>query len=443
MDFSKHIQKADEAARRRNFDFAVELYQQLVELDPDHGDARAGLRRVLCKRHEKKGGGRLLGALKGATPLAVAKGLAKAGKHAAAARSLESYLATNPMDEAANLSLGISLEEAGHFHGALAVYEFLAEIAPRNPEGLKRAGHMMYRTGEPGKALTYFERALEADPRDQDALKARKDLAAETALQTGNFSSTEHSRERLVDQAETQRLERSRRMQLSTEELEQELAHLRGLYAEAPSDTELMVQMAGILEKLGEYEEALDLAERALSYRKDSFELVTLVGELRRKTLKRSIARAGKDGEEEEANRLEQELWQLEVEDAKQRLQLHPGDLSLYLDLGRSLMRLDDLDGAAGAFQKAISDPRLEGDALFHLAQCFQRKGFHDLARKEYQRALDGRPKVDDRAKEILYNLGTIAEAENDSVEARSLYARVFEVDIGYRDVAVKMEQFK
>ena len=122
---------------------------------------------------------------------------------------------------------------------------------------------------------------------------------------------------------------------------------------------------------------------------------------------------------------------------------LHPGDLALHMDLGRSLMRLDDLDGAAGEFQKAISDPRLEGDALFHLAQCFQRKGFHDLARKEYQRALEGRPQVDDRAKEILYNLGAIAEAENDSAEARSLYARVFEVDISYRDVAVKMEQFK
>ncbi|MDP6521018.1 MAG: hypothetical protein QF411_14070, partial [Planctomycetota bacterium] len=63
--------------------------------------------------------------------------------------------------------------------------------------------------------------------------------------------------------------------------------------------------------------------------------------------------------------------------------------------------------------------------------------------RKEYQRALDGRQQVDDRAKEILYNLGAIAEAENDPAEARSLYARVFEVDISYRDVAVKMEQFK
>ncbi|MDP6519037.1 MAG: tetratricopeptide repeat protein, partial [Planctomycetota bacterium] len=372
MDFSKHIQKAEEAARRRNYDFAVELYQQLVELDPDHGEARAGLRRVLRQRHAKKSGGKLFGALKGATPLAVAKGLAKAGKHAAAAKSLESYLASNPLDEAANLSLGNSLEEAGHFHGALAVYEFLAEIAPRNPEGLKRAGHMLHRTGSASEALAYFERALEADPRDQEALKARKDLAAETALSSGNFSASGHSRERLVDKAETQRLERSRRMQLSGEELLEELERLRGLYAEAPADTELMVQMAGVLDKQREYEEALDLAERALSYKKDSFELVTLVGELRRKVLKRSVAAAGKRGEEDEANRLERELWRLEADDCRQRLQLHPGDATLHLELGRALMRLGDHDGAAGELQKAIGDPRLEGDALFHLAQCFQ-----------------------------------------------------------------------
>ena len=46
MDFSKHIQKAEEAFRQRNYDFAVELYQQLLELDPDQGEARSGLRRL-------------------------------------------------------------------------------------------------------------------------------------------------------------------------------------------------------------------------------------------------------------------------------------------------------------------------------------------------------------------------------------------------------------
>jgi tetratricopeptide (TPR) repeat protein len=90
-----------------------------------------------------------------------------------------------------------------------------------------------------------------------------------------------------------------------------------------------------------------------------------------------------------------------------------------------------------------MSDPRTKRDAQFSLAQCFQGKGFSDLARKEYQKALEGIVQVDDRAKEILYNLGLIAEGEGNAAEARGFFARIFEVDIGYRDVAGKMERYK
>ena len=50
---------------------------------------------------------------------------------------------------------------------------------------------------------------------------------------------------------------------------------------------------------------------------------------------------------------------------------------------------------------------------------------------------------MDERAKEILYNLGDLAAAEGSGEEARSFYARIYEVDIGYRDVAAKMEEFR
>src|SRR5262245_2214814 len=115
LDFSKQIQKAEEALRRRNYDFAVELYRQLIDLDQDLGDARAGLRRALRKRFEHEGGkgGKLLRVVSGALPLSRAKALAKLGKHEACARALEDYLATNPMDVEANLLLGVSLEQAG------------------------------------------------------------------------------------------------------------------------------------------------------------------------------------------------------------------------------------------------------------------------------------------------------------------------------------------
>jgi len=440
LDFSKQIQKAEEALRRRNYDFAVELYRQLIDLDADQGEARSGLRRALKKRSEQDGGkGKLFRAVSGALPLSKAKTMAKLGKHEACARALEDYLATNPLDEEANLLLGVSLESAGHFHSARAVYEFTAEIAPRNPEALKRAGAMMQRTGDHARALQYFERALEADPRDQEALKARKNLAAETALSRSNVGNVTHSRELIKDKDRSRELERSKRMVLSEDELKAELTRLEERFAEAPSDADVMLQLAEVHEKLGDPSAALDMAERALTYRRDSFELVCKVGDLESKRIKKAVARADKGGQAEEASRLELELVAHEVKDYRRRVDARPGDAAMRLALAKKLLKAEDVDGALAELQRCSSEPRVRDEALFLLAQCFQKKGILDLARKEYEHALQAIDAKSDRAKEILYNLGTIAEARGDREEARSFFIRIYEIDIGYRDVAAKM----
>jgi tetratricopeptide (TPR) repeat protein len=439
VDFSKHIQKAEEALRRRNYDFAVELFRQLIDLDPDQGEARAGLRRALRKRHDAKKGGKLLRAVSGALPLSRAKTFAKLGKHEACARALEDYLATNPLDPEANLLLGASLEETAHFNSARAVYEFLAEIAPQNPEALKRAGAMMHRAGDHERALAYYERALEADPRDQEALKARKNLAADMALERTGTEAVGHSRQLIKDQERTRALERSRKMHLSEDELREELGRLEDRLAESPSDPDLLLELAGVHERLKDPEAALDLARRALEYRGDSFELACRVGDLESKWLKKRIANADKAGETDEASRLEGKLVAMEVEDYRRRTDIRPGDASLRLSLARKLIRANDVDGALAELQKCQAEPRVRDEALFLLGSCFQRKGIHDLARKNLERALEARDTIDERAKEILYNLGAIAELEGDSETARSNYIRIYEVDINYRDVAVKM----
>jgi tetratricopeptide (TPR) repeat protein len=336
----------------------------------------------------------------------------------------------------------MALEDGGHFKSAGAVYEFLARIAPRNPEGLKRAGAMTYRLGDHAKALEYYERALEADPRDQEAIKARKDLAAEQALSRSSDAGILHSRDQIKDKDQAVTLERAQRLHLSEDELREDLARIEDRLAQAPSDPDLLLRLGEVHEKLKDPEAALDAVERALSYRRDSFELVCKAGDLRSKVLKKRIARADAAGDREQANELEQELFAHEVLDLRQRLAMHPGDAALRLGLGRRLMRAGDLDAAAAELQKAVADPRVARDARVALAGCFQAKGYLDLARKEYERALEGAP-ADERTKEILYNLGAIAESEGNPSEARGFYARIFEVDIGYRDVAAKMEQFR
>ncbi len=443
MDFSKHLAKAEEALRRKNFDFAIDLYRQLLDLDPDQEEARSGLRVAARRRFEAKQGNKLLRSLSGAMPLGKARSLIKLGKHGAAAKALEDYLAKSPMDEDANLLLGQSLEAAGHKRSAKAVYEFLAEIAPKNPVGLKRAGAMFAAAGDVAGALGYYERALEADPRDQESLKARKDLAAEAALSSSRLDEVSHSREALADQGQAQQLERKRKLVLSPEELEAELERLEARYADEPGNPELLVELADVHEKRKDFEAALDMARRASDYRKDDEELAARVGKLEVKALKRRLAQADKAGDREQADRLEGQLSALELREVLERAERRPGDLGLQVELAKLQMRTGEFDAALSALQRAQDDPARARDVAFLKARCFQEKGFADLATSDFERALQGLPASDDRAKEILYNLGLLAETAGDSERARGFYARVFEVDIGYRDVSAKMEALR
>lgn len=446
MDFQKHIQKAEEALRRRNYDFAIELYRQLIELDPNLGDARGGLRRALLQRQsaaKKKSG--MFGKLKGAGPLAAAKGFYKASKFNAAAKALETYLGANPDNEDGTLLLGESLEAAGHKDSALAVYEFLAELAPSRGDGWRQAGILRLRNGDTAEAMRCLEKALEADPRDREAQKARKDLAAEVALEGGGLDAVAHSREKMVDAGGYKAQERRKRMHRSESELEADLERLEGIYADDPRNPDLMVDMAGVLEELKDMDGALAMYRRALSYRKESPEIASKVEALGIKSKKKALAKAGKEGDQGLADHLEAELGVLERKRLEGELERSPGAQAIRLDLGKLLFGQDDLDGALAHLQKVVPDPRLGSQARFYLARCFHNKGLTDLARQAFEAALpkslgqDGQ-EMDGRSCEILYHLGLIAEESGDAIQAKSHYARIYAVDIAYRDVAQKIE---
>ena len=166
---------------------------------------------------------------------------------------------------------------------------------------------------------------------------------------------------------------------------------------------------------------------------------MTKVGDLESKRIKKEIARADKEGRSDDATRLEGELLEHEVADFEKRVQARPGDASIRLVLAKKLLRSDRIDDALAELQRCSDEPRVRNEALYYLGQCFHKKGILDLARKEYEHALQVTDSKSERAKEILYNLGNIAEAQGESGEARSFYIRIYEIDIGYRDVADKM----
>lgn len=449
MDLSKHLQKAEDATRRRNYPLAIGLYQQILDLDPDSGQARAGLRKALDKKFEGKRGGGVLAVVQGFLPL-VSAGIGKLLKnHGARARSLERFLALAPNHVGGNLALGEALYRAGHNESAYVVYRHLAEkltgdgrAGPRAEAAAaawRHAGAIAHERKMLDEAMECYQHALEINPRDQEALRARKNLSAETQLGAG-YATASSSRELIKDQGLQQSIERSQRMHKSGDELESELRVAEDRLAAAPQDPRALRAAGELRAQAGDVSGALDCLERALELDPDDAKLMARIGALRIQEIRSQLEKAKLLGDGDKVADLERKAAALELAEARRRVEAHPTDLALRHELGLLLLARGDVDQAIAEFQKAVKDPRLKLEALFHLGRSFRQKGMRDLARTQLEKALEAGGHHHDRSLDLLYELGCLAEEDGESDAARGYFSRIIEADIGYRDAASRLE---
>jgi hypothetical protein len=77
-----------------------------------------------------------------------------------------------------------------------------------------------------------------------------------------------------------------------------------------------------------------------------------------------------------------------------------------------------------------------------YLAQCFAKRKMFDLAAKTFQEAIKEKPVFDEEKKDLVYSLGTVFEAMEKKEDAIEQFKLIYEVDIGYKDVAAKIDKY-
>ena len=442
VDLSKYLEQAADAAKRRNYAMAQKIYSQVLAIQPDFGEARAGLRTVLFQKVAQKPASKLTAILLGGISLSMAGLMRLLGQHAAAAKGYERYLAYDPTAEGANLRLGTVLRRAGCNKSALAVFAAYAEHQPRCLEACREAGALYYEQGKINEALAMYEQALKVDPRDQEALKARKNLAAEGALASTGIEKAESSRELIKDKGKQQQLERSERLQLSAEEVATELAEIEVQLQANPGDQKLLRRAARLREMAKDLQGALDLIDQLLQKNPSDSELLEIASDLRIRLQEQMVQKAVKRGDEGAASRARVALAELRVGEARRRIERNPSDLGARFDLGCGLLEVGEIDGAIAELQQAVKDPRKKTDAMFQLGRAFQQKDLPDLAIGQYEKALAAAGSGP-RAKEALYEMGAICEGQGKRSDALGHFTKILEQDIGFRDVAKKVEALK
>ncbi len=133
--FAEHDDDIEDAFQRA-FDLepvdaaeAKNLYERVLELDPDHVDAHVNLGRLL---HEEKA-------------------------PAAAEAHYRAALAVDPEHETAAFNLGVALEDLGRLREAIAAYERSLELDPHNADAHYNLAGIYERRGEKAAALRHLK----------------------------------------------------------------------------------------------------------------------------------------------------------------------------------------------------------------------------------------------------------------------------------------------
>lgn len=446
MDVSKHLERAEKEAAKKNYDGAVLVYDQIIALDPDCGPARLGKRRASLKKFAKDypSAGALAIKTLGAK---IGVGLGRVLRlNGLVARCAESALTHDPKNVGMNLALGQALLRLGHKSGAEAAFAIVAEFDDRDVESLKTLGRLYYETKKWEDSLRCFERVLELAPRDQEATKMRKNLAAEGAIKTGGFEGAGSTRDLAKSKEQMDELEKRQRMVTSSDEIEHSIKKLQDDLKAKPDDFDGWIKLGTLAQQNRDLKTAVSALERAKGLRPDDFETSTRYGDAKLADLDHRIREAkeaaakGDEDADDLLRRLTRERRSFRVDEFQRRVKAQPTDLGLRYLFGQCLLEDGQIDEAIAEFQLAVKDPKKKFQSMTLLGQAFLKKGMGDLAIKQLSGALEGAGGISDRTKEIAYSLATAYEQSGAPKDALETFVKIYEIDISYRDVGKKIE---
>ncbi len=435
--------KAKDAFKRKRYDYAVEVYLELLQFEPDDKAGVEGFFQAAKKARETKGKS-LFGGMLSKVSVGSSKNPKK--RMASAFRAL----AKNPEAKGVLMALGDAALEAGCMNAASEAYKHAAEADPADSTPWKRLGEALGRRGDIPEALDALSRAVSINPKDQEASKLRKNLAAEGALKLSGYETAKSSRDLIKDEKVAQDLETEVRLQLTPEHAATEIDKLRAELAENPNDARKQVRLADLELNRGNEAEALEALKAALKIDPENYDLSVRVGDLELrdvtgayKAAKQAADEAPDDeGLKSALHAAREALVEANLAEHRRRVKAHPLDLAARFTLGRWLFEAGKTDEALQEFQQTVNDPNRKTESLRFQAKCFEKKGIISLAVKKVEEAAKDFPTLaSPRSKEVNYELADLLERKGELDRARDIFERIVEADAGFKDALNRLEK--
>ncbi|HYG76193.1 MAG TPA: hypothetical protein VEK08_14405 [Planctomycetota bacterium] len=467
MDVSKLIEKAREAAERRNYDYAIDLYLQALKLSPDTAIARRELRAVENRLAKEKGTS-FWGKAKTAGNAALVQTLYSTKKYDAAIEKAEETLKADPGAIGVMMLLGKAAMAAGYRQTAIVTFEDIKSMnAGGNPkqlvEAMRELAFAYEADGKIKEASDTWSLVQRHAPGDRDATAKIRDLAAktmtstiETAARTGERGAAARSTQTADQKKQAERSDREKGEIKTAEDLKAAINDKKADIQQRPDDPRLHAALGDLYKQGNAYAEAKKSYETAREkdpnnytwlFKLHDLEIWKMTNGLR--ALQQKVA-AGDAASREQYKRDMLALLEYKLTSFVEREKQYSTDSltkynlgAVYFDLATEKNDKGMYDEAIKRFQQTFRDPKFRIESGLRMGLGFAAKGQYELALKRFDETLASIPAEikNDQWKNLVYAKGDTLQRAGKTNEAKEVFLQIYEVDVAFKDIAKRIDQ--
>lgn len=418
-----YYEKGIAAMERDNLEYAMDMFEAALAIEPKLLSVRKLLRTAAAKNCRKNPPGKI----------AVAKSMSRLIKISAlirknpaeALKQAEQVLRTDPLNPKFCKIQCDAAEAAGLPEAAVLTLETLNEHKPGNLAVLEQLARLYREMEQFDREYECRSEICKLKPTDAAAAKEMKDAAARLTMGKAGWQNAESFRE-IVRQEKSSEAKKISELEAAIAKVEAEPGNIK--YRLALADIQLRgKQFDAAMETLKPIEGTDPQIERKLEQ----------VEELQ---LSAKLADAEDRENSEQVQALRKELAQMRITNLSRQVERHPNDLQLKYDYGKLMLNSGAFTEAIQQFQQARRNPQRRIRSLIYLSRAFKAKEQFDIAIDQLDSALSELHTMDETKKEALYEKGLLHELLGQSDSAIRCFKEIYTVDIGYRDVADKVE---
>jgi len=325
----------------------------------------------------------------------------------------------------------------------------LFKNSPKDKKTAIQLANMLAEIGEARRAESLLMNLAAANPNDAELNQALKDLSARKTLSEGYEQLADGKgsyRDILRNEDEAKSLEQANRVQKTEDRAQQLINEYEARLKSEPNNLKLLRNIAELYRDKKQFDlslkyyEKIKATEAGASDASIDSDIAKVIS--RRFDYQVEQLDATAPDYTERVAQINAEKQAYRISACQKRVDRNPTDLAMRFEMGVLYFEAGKLNEAIQEFQKSKTNPNKKIASMNYLAQCFAKRKMFDLAAKTFQEAIKEKPVFDEEKKNLVYSLGTVFEAMEKKEEAIEQFKLIYEVDIGYKDVAAKIDKY-